>query len=83
MNLSPTANWAASWSTSYDVTNSSFTDHSVRLVRDLHRWQAEFGFLQTATGNWSFTFQVALQDNRDLQFDYSQRDLDGGFGTAR
>ena len=34
--------------------------------------------MQTATGNWSFRFEVSLTDNRDLKFDYRQRNLDVG-----
>ena len=69
----PTENWNASWRTSYDVENGRFNDHVIRLTRELHRWQANFDFLQTATGNWTFRFTVSLQDNRDLKFDYEQR----------
>ena len=32
-----------------------------------------FSFRQTPSGNWSFVFEVALRDNRDLHFDYEQR----------
>ncbi len=69
----PTENWDVSWRTSYDIQNGAFNDHVVRLSRDLHRWQANFDFLQTATGNWTFRFNVSLTDNRDLKFDYQQR----------
>ncbi|MCH7563966.1 MAG: LPS-assembly protein LptD [Gemmatimonadetes bacterium] len=69
----PTENWSASWRTSYDVEDRRFNDHVIRLTRELHRWQANFDFLQTATGNWTFRFTVSLQDNRDLKFDYEQR----------
>jgi hypothetical protein len=76
--LRPTENWDLSWRTSYDLEANAFNDHIIRLTRDLHRWQAHFDFLQTATGNWSFRFEVSLTDNRDLKFDYSQRNLDVG-----
>ncbi len=72
----PTENWNASWRTSYDLENGRFNDHVIRLTRDLHRWQANFDFLQTATGNWTFRFAVSLKDNRDLKFDYEQRNTD-------
>ncbi len=72
----PTENWSASWRTSYDLEDSRFNDHVIRLTRELHRWQANFDFLQTATGNWTFRFTVSLQDNRDLKFDYEQRNND-------
>ncbi len=78
--LQPTTNWQMSWRTGYDLENSQFTDHVIRLTRDLHRWQANFDFLQTATGNWSFRFEVSLIDNEDLRFDYQQRNVDGRFG---
>ncbi len=74
--LKPTENWDLVWRTSYDIDDRSFTDHTIRLTRDLHRWQANFDFLQTATGNWSFRFEVSLTDNRDLKFDYDQRSTD-------
>ena len=69
----PTEKWSADWRTSYDVVAGVFNDHVVRLTRQLHRWEAEFAFQQTATGNWTFLFEVALTDNRDLHFDYEQR----------
>ncbi len=76
LNLKPTQHWDLSWRTSYNVEAAAFNDHIVRLTRDLHRWEANFSLRQTATGNWSFLFDVALIDNRDLKFDYSQRDQD-------
>jgi len=81
--LQPTDNWALSWRTAYDIERKAFNDHSVRLTRDLHRWQANFDFLQTATGNWSFRFQVSLMDNRDLKFDYDQQNLDLGLPSEQ
>lgn len=71
-----TVGWNLTWRTSYDVEDRSFTDHSVGLTRDLHRWQANFDFYQTATGNWTFRFAVSLKDNPDLKFDYDQRSSD-------
>ena len=76
--LRPTENWALSWRTAYDLERRAFNDHTIRLSRDLHRWEANFDFLQTATGNWTFRFEVSLIDNRDLKFDYKQRNLDVG-----
>ncbi|MDT8342610.1 MAG: hypothetical protein RQ751_13950, partial [Longimicrobiales bacterium] len=76
LRLQPTALWEMSWRTSYDLEAGSFNDHSIRLSRDLHRWRANFDFLQTATGNWSFRFEVSLIDNSDLKFDYRQRNQD-------
>ena len=73
LRLRPTEKWSLTWGTSYDIDTTSFTDHRIRLTRDLHRWEANFDFMQTATGNWTFQFQVSLTDNRDLKFDYNQR----------
>lgn len=73
LRFQPTDKWSVNWRTSYDVAASRFNDHIVSLQRDLHRWEADFSFRQTATGNWSFMFEVALSDNRDLHFDYEQR----------
>jgi hypothetical protein len=83
LRLQPTQNWSVSWRTAYDLELSSFNDHSIRLTRDLHRWQANFDFLQTATGNWTFRFEVSLLDNRDLKFDYNQRNLDLGLPSSQ
>ena len=69
----PTAKWSVRWRSSYDVQAGVFNDHTISLQRDLHRWEADFSFRQTPTGNWSFVFEVALTDNRDLHFDYEQR----------
>lgn len=80
--LEPTENWSVSWRTAYDLEAQTFNDHSIRLTRDLHRWQANFDFLQTATGNWTFRFEVTLLDNRDLKFDYKQRNLDLGLPSS-
>lgn len=75
LGFQPTEMWKVDWRTSYDVVNRSFNDHLIRLTRDLHRWEAHFDFRQTATGNWSFRFEVALTDNEDLHFDYHQRSI--------
>ena len=69
----PTEKWSVDWRTSYDLVARSFNDHVIQLRRELHRWEASFDFRQTATGNWTFVFEVALSDNRDLHFDYEQR----------
>lgn len=73
LSIQPTDKWSMNWRTSYDVGAGVFNDHVISLKRDLHRWEADFSFQQTATGNWSFVFEVALSDNRDLHFDYEQR----------
>ena len=74
--LKPTEKWDLVWRTSYDLEAHKFADHTIRLTRDLHRWQANFNFRQTVTGNWSFDFEVSLIDNRDLKFDYNQSSTD-------
>lgn len=76
LSFAPSAQWTVDWSTSYDAEARRFNDHVVNLRRDLHEWEARFGFVQTATGNWSFQFEVALRANQDLRFDYRQRSLD-------
>ena len=73
LSFSPTEKWSVRWRSSYDVEAAAFNDHTISLQRDLHRWEADFSFRQTPTGNWSFVFEVALSDNRDLHFDYEQR----------
>jgi hypothetical protein len=81
LQLQPTDAWRLTWQTAYDIEAGSFNDHSIRLSRDLHEWEANFDFLQTATGNWSFRFEVSLIANRDLKFDYDQQNLDLGIPT--
>jgi hypothetical protein len=83
LSFSLTENWDASWRTSYDLIEGSFNDHYVQLTRNLHRWEAHFDFRKAATGNWSFRFEVALTDQEDLHFDYSQRSHQGPSGDRR
>lgn len=83
LSFTPTEHWDVNWRTSYDVEAGAFNDHVVSLTRDLHRWEATFDFRQTAAGNWSFRFQVALTDNRDLKFDYQQRNIEDASGFGR
>ncbi len=73
LNFQPTEKWSVRWRTSYDVVGAAFNDHMISFQRQMHRWEADFSFQQTATGNWTFLFEVALSDNRDLHFDYEQR----------
>jgi hypothetical protein len=75
LTTNPTRNWRMSWRTSYDLDRGEFNDHVVTLTRDLYRWQANFDFMKTATGNWSFRFEVSLIDASDLRFDYDQRSV--------
>ena len=83
LNFSLTENWDASWRTSYDLLNRNFNDHFITLTRNLHRWEAHFDFTKTATGNWAFRFEVALMDQEDLHFDYSQRSYQDSSGRPR
>ncbi len=78
LRFAPTYHWDASWTSSYDLESNRFNDHSVRLTRDLHEWEAIFGFRQTATGNWSFQFEVALRANRELRVEHEQRSFGRG-----
>jgi hypothetical protein len=75
LSFSPTANWAVNWGTSYNVTDAEFGAHSLTLVRDLYRWQANFSFFRTVVGNTSFQFSVHLKDLPDLKVDYNERDI--------
>ncbi len=83
LSMKPTKKWDMRWRTSYDIERGKFDDHTISLSRDLHRWQANFDFFQTATGNWTFRFEVSLIDNRDLKFNYSQNSLDFGQQARR
>jgi hypothetical protein len=78
LRLKPTEKWTMQWRTGFDIDTGSFNDHTIRLTRDLHRWDANFDFVQTATGNWTFRFEVRLSDQQDLKFDYEQRSLQQG-----
>jgi len=74
----PTELLSVNWATAYDFEAASFTDHTIRVTRDMYDWEASFGFRQAVNGNWTFQFEVSLKANRDLRFDYEQRNLDGG-----
>ena len=71
--LTPTERWQVSWRTSYDLERGGFNDHMIRVTRDIHDWEANFDFSQTAVGNWAFRFEVALKANQDLHFNYKQQ----------
>ena len=70
--FSPTPFWSLSWSTQYNITDSEFESHVVRLERDLHEWRAGFNFVKNANGNFAFYFSIYLTDLPDLKFDYDQ-----------
>ena len=65
--------WTASWNTLYDFDTHRFGQHYLRLERDLQRWHASFAFSRTASGNFAFSFYVALLDQPDIKFDYDQQ----------
>jgi len=65
--------WTASWRTNYDFDTQRFADHYLSLNRELHDWRASFAFTRTATGNFAFTFYVALIAEPDIKFDYDQQ----------
>jgi len=72
LSFSPTRNWSATWATSYDFATRQFADHALTFQRDLRRWRASFSFHKTATGSFSFTFNITLTDQPAIKFDYDQ-----------
>jgi hypothetical protein len=82
VSFQPTLNWAVQWNTGYNFTQSEFTDHIFTLTRQLHDWDANFDFVKTQTGNFSFQFRVHLRANPDIKLDYEQRDLAPRTGTG-
>ncbi|MEK6610332.1 MAG: putative LPS assembly protein LptD [Gemmatimonadota bacterium] len=77
LSFQPTAHWSVSWQTSYNFTRNEFSDHVVRLDRDLHDWRATFTFIKSANGNFLFSFFIQLIDQPDIKFDYDQRNIQG------
>lgn len=73
ISFQPTEHLNVRWRTGYSFTNGEFSDHYLVLTRDLHRWQANFIFTKTRTGNLMFSFRVDLQDLRDLKVEYDER----------
>ena len=70
-NLTP--NWAAAWSTTYDVERSEFAAQMVTLQRELHDWKAIFGFTQAPNGNFAFTFYISLKAQPEIKLDYDRQ----------
>jgi Tat protein translocase TatC len=70
--FSPTPFWNVSWASLYNITESKFESHTVRLERELHEWRAGFNFFRNANGNFAFYFSIYLTDLPDLKFDYNQ-----------
>jgi hypothetical protein len=75
LSFQPTLNWNVQWNTGYNFSQGEFTDHILTLTRQLHDWDANFDFVKTQTGNFSFQFRVHLRANPDIKLDYEQRDL--------
>jgi len=75
-NLTP--KWATKWTTTYDFERHQFASHIVQLQRELHDWRAIFGFTQSANGNFSFNFTIALKAEPDLKFDYNRNTIRSG-----
>ena len=73
LSFQPTAHWSATWTSNYDFDTRQFGAHFIRLERDLHRWHASFSFSKAPTGNFAFSFFVALLDQPDIKFDYQQQ----------
>ncbi len=68
-----TENWAAQWSTQFDVTRSRFSSQQIGLQRALHDWNAVFAFTQAPNGNFAFNFFIALKAQPELKFNYDRQ----------
>jgi hypothetical protein len=69
----PTSKWSASWNTDFDFATERFGQHTLRLERDLRRWQATFSFQKSYNGNFAFSFAISLRDQPEVKFDYDQQ----------
>jgi hypothetical protein len=68
--FSITQKWAAQWTTDYDFQANRFGSQIVSLRRELHDWDAVFGFTKGPTGSFAFTAFISLRAQPDLKFDY-------------
>jgi hypothetical protein len=75
-NLTP--HWGAHWNTSYDLEHHAFATQNVQLQRDLHDWQALFGYTQSTNGNFAFTFTIRLKADPDIKLDYNRATVRSG-----
>jgi hypothetical protein len=75
-NLTP--HWGAHWITSYDLEHHAFASQNVQLQRDLHDWQALFGYTQSPNGNFAFTFTIRLKADPDIKVDYNRATVRSG-----
>jgi hypothetical protein len=55
-----------------------FGTHQLTLTRDLYRWEANFNFTRTITGNTSFDVLVRLKDLPDIKVDYRDYNIGAG-----
>jgi hypothetical protein len=83
MSFNVTPLWAAQWQTSYDVQTREFAQHVVSLQREMHDWDATFGFTRSPNGNFAFTFYIALRAQPDLKFDYDKPSFPRGYSGRR
>ncbi|MCU0625645.1 MAG: hypothetical protein MUF21_04035 [Gemmatimonadaceae bacterium] len=72
-NFNLTPKWAASWTTSYDITRSQFAAQQVSLQRELHDWRLSMNFTQAPNGNFLFSFFIALKAQPDIRLPYDQQ----------
>ncbi len=75
-NLTP--KWGVHWTTSYDLEHHAFAEQNIQLQRDLHDWQALFGYTQSPNGNFAFTFTIRLKADQDVKFDYNRATVRSG-----
>ncbi|MGQ0813532.1 MAG: twin-arginine translocase subunit TatC [Gemmatimonadota bacterium] len=73
VSFQPTQQWNVSWNTGYSFSTSNFSDHILTFTRQMHDWDANFNFMKSPNGNFSFVFNVKLRANPDIKFDYQQR----------
>lgn len=69
-----TPKWSANWTTNYDLELKQFGSQTLSLSRDLHDWNAVFGFTQAPNGNFAFTFYIALKAEQSVKFNYNRND---------
>jgi hypothetical protein len=67
-----TKNWAAQWSTSYDIERARFATQQVGLQRTLHDWMTTFSFNQSPNGAFSFNFFISLKAAPAVKFNYDR-----------
>lgn len=83
MSFNVTNLWSAQWQTSYDVQTKEFAQHVVQLQREMHDWDATFGFTRSPNGNFAFTFFIALRAQPDIKLDYDRPSYPRGYTGRR